>query len=133
MMRFGDLKERFAAVRSGKTDVADGISFSWVAPAEGDLRRYASKLGVNRASWGREMIVEAVVGWSGVKVHHLIPEERDVGDEPLDFAPEAVGPLLDQQVDWFDRLTLDVLAKYNERKALLESERKKRESASNGS
>lgn len=129
-MDYSVIKARHQAVRAGSTSI-DRVSFEWIAPTEGDMRRYASKGGASAASMGRDVVVEAITGWTGVLVCDLIPEyENDA--EPLTFSRDASGPLMDVRVDWLDRITVEIFQKHQARKEAMEEERKKRSLGSNG-
>lgn len=129
-MDYSVIKARHQAVRAGSTTVEHAV-FQWVAPTEGDMRRYASKPGASTATMGRDAVVESISGWSGVLVCDLIPEYESES-EPLSFSRDAVAALMDVHVDWLDRLTVDVFRKYDDRKEAISTEKKKRETGSTG-
>jgi hypothetical protein len=130
-MRFSDIRERFRRVREGQTSVEEGVVIRWIAPTEGEMRIYAQR-GGNASSFGRELVAEAITGWSGPKVMHIYPDDQTIAEEPLEFSPDAAQALLDVQVSWMDRLTLDIMAAYQRRLEQVEGERKQPETASTG-
>lgn len=129
-MDYSIIKARHHAIRSGTTTIEHAV-FSWVAPTEGDMRRYASKPGASTATMGRDAVVEAMTGWTGLLVCDLIPEYEDIS-EPLAFSRDACGALMDVRVDWLDQLIVDIFRKYSERKEAIATEKKKQETGSNG-
>lgn len=80
---------------------------------------------------GRDTVLAAVTGWSGVLVCDLIAEFENP-EETLDFSRDALSAVMDSQTEWLDRLIVDILAKQGQRKEATETERKKREPASIG-
>jgi hypothetical protein len=126
-MDYASLKTRFDAVRAGNTTCAHA-TFRWVAPTDGDMRRFASKQDATASSMGRDTVLAALTGWSGVRACDLVAEFENT-EEQLDFSREAAAALLDVQTDWLDLLTVDILAKQSARKAAMEEEKKRHEPA----
>jgi hypothetical protein len=67
--------------------------------------------------WQRAILVPAVVGWSGVLLSHVLPDEPG-GTEPLPWEPAAVELVLDAQPEWDDRLTRALVDHLSKRRAL---------------
>jgi hypothetical protein len=57
----------------------------------------------------RLVLLQALVGWSGVLVRHVLPGHEG-GDEPFAFEPGAVEVLLDAQPEWESGLLSELLA-----------------------
>lgn len=92
------------------------------------MRRFASKPEATASSMGRDTVLAALTGWSGVKACDLVAEFENA-EELLDFSREAASALMDVQTDWLDQLTVAILAKQSARKEAMEAERKKHEPA----
>lgn len=60
---------------------------------------------VRRVRWQRAMLLRAIVGWSGVRINHVLPGR----DGELTFDPKAIPILLNAQPEWEEILIAALL------------------------
>jgi hypothetical protein len=83
------------------------------ADALGDRRRRdaATSLRFHRA-----LVVQAVVGWSGITVRHVLPEHAS--DDAFEFEAGAAEVLFDAQPEWEGELLQALMQRISERQAV---------------
>ena len=117
-MELDDIRRKAAAARQFTHEVG-GASFTLRAPTKIESSVLYTRVAVvdggsDRAAmirWQRAMLLQAIVGWSGVMLRHVLP---DADGSVMAFEPGAAEVLLDAQPDWEESLTaalLDHLAK----------------------
>ena len=60
---------------------------------------------VRRVRWQRALLLRAIVGWSGVRINHVLPGR----DGELTFDPKAIAILLNAQPEWEEILIAALL------------------------
>ena len=119
-MELDDIRRNALAARQF-TVVVGECSFTLRAPTRHEASVAYNRVGQHAGApdtaamvrWQRAVLVPAVVGWQGVLLQHVLPNEPG-GTEPLPWEPGAVELVLDAQPAWDDQLThalLDHIAK----------------------
>ena len=109
-MDLADLKRRSLAARE-TAHAIDGRSFTLRVPTRHEttvaVRKCSTDSGKDEAALyiivRRYLLEQAIVDWSGVTVHDLLPDDESIELQP--FEPGAVPFLLDAQVDWASSLS----------------------------
>ena len=117
-----DLRRKVLAAREFSL-VIDGVSFTLRVPSEHQVQVASLRSGLGsgeRHEQGaallllrRRLLEEALIGWAGAKVSHLVPGYEP--DEALDFDPDAVPLLLDVQGGWAQQLDEALVMRLAER------------------
>jgi len=71
----------------------------------------------NQVRWQRQLLLLAIVGWSGVLARHVLPSMEQGGDDPLAFEAGAVELLLDAQEDWAEQILAELVQRLDQRQA----------------
>lgn len=129
-----ELAERLRASRRGTVQAA-GATFEVTLPTDHAYRvliesHRSPDRQLQEAKAYRAVLEEAITGWQGVTVGHVLPEG---GDEPLPFTPENRALLLDHDQELIDLLTLEIWRLMKTRREARESARKNSSRASSGS
>lgn len=85
-----------------------------VAYAEARAASPAGGMGAATVRFQRLVLLQALVGWSGVLVRHVLPGHE--GAEPFAFEPGAAEVLLDAQPAWESELLAELLAEVDRRR-----------------
>lgn len=98
------------------TKLESSIAF---AQSVGDGRRDAAA----NLRFQRALVLQAVIGWSGVLVQHVLPQHPDPA-EGFEFEPGAAEVLLDAQPEWETELLQALLGRVAAREAAEDSAEK---------
>lgn len=102
-----------------------GIELKVRLPTETAMRAAVARLpesGHERlAELQRSLMMQCVVGWSGLTPGSLLP---DAGDDPLPFSPDLLDDVFDRWPKLYDDAYLALMERYNARIERLEAERK---------
>lgn len=123
-MDLDDIRRNALAARQ-RTVQAGPCSFTLQAPTRHEASvaytRVSTVAGVPDSAamvrWQRAILVPAVVGWSGVLLCHVLPDDPN-GQEPLTHEAGAVELLLDAQPEWADLLVQSLLDHIATRRSL---------------
>lgn len=130
MDALADIKARAIKAREFAHVIGD-CTFTLLTPTRQELRQVAYEHGL-RALDGPELAllqyhltVRHVVGWTGVRVRHLMPDvvAADAGS-PVPASPDTVALLLDAQPEWADQLGTELLARVRLRNEALAEDAK---------
>lgn len=127
-MDLAELRQRAQEARQFEVAVGD-CSFTLRTPTRLELRELLLQRGLDPAAGSsmvlpllqQYLLLRFVVGWTGVRESHVLPE---AGSAPLPWSAEAVALVLDAQPDWADTLGAALLASVAERGARIEAEAK---------
>lgn len=116
------LRRKALAARQFDVQLAAGVVVNMRVPTRHDtVLAYADAAGRSRAakeaSWQRQLLLSAVVGWSGVLARHVLPSIEQGGDDPLVFEPGATELLLDAQEDWAEQLLAELVQRVDKRRS----------------
>ncbi len=75
--------------------------------------------GAAHVRFQRLVLLQALVGWSGVLVRHVLAGHA--GDEPFAFEPGATEVLLDAQPEWESELLSELLAEVDSHRQVEEA------------
>lgn len=116
-VEIADLRRAFEAAREftlyvGPTDDDAKRSVTLRTPTDHQVRIAGLRAGVAGqadpaalALLERALLELAVIGWSGMRQSDAVPT---ASADPMDFAPELVGLLLDARPDWFREATSEL-------------------------
>lgn len=123
-MELDDIRRNALAARQFTLQVG-GCSFTLRLPTRHEASVAYTRVGRHDGEadsaamvrWQRAILVPAVVGWSGVLLQHVLPDEPG-GTEPLPWEPAAVELVLDAQPEWDDQLTRALLDQLSKRRTV---------------
>lgn len=119
-----DLRRAFDAAREftlyvGPDDATPRRSLTLRLPTEHEVRVASLRAGVRTMSdpaalalLERQLLVQSVVGWAGMRRCDLLPHEPA---DALEFHPGAVELLLDAQPEWFKQPAGELLERISAR------------------
>lgn len=117
-MELADIRRKALAARAFTKEVG-GVTFSLRVPTQHEsstlyLRCATHQGAMDPASlvrWQRAILLQAIVGWSGAKVHHTLSDlvDTEEGASDLAFEPGAAEVLLDAQPEWEEALVSELL------------------------
>lgn len=115
----------------------DGIRLRCLLPSPIDERLVASRFPPGKSpdrieQWLHELAIAAVVGWDGVHVRHVVPEDKH-GDMLLPCTPDTARLLLDFRLDLNDLVGDEILRRRRQRDERMEEAAKNSAGASIGS
>lgn len=130
-----DQIERIARASREFTDTFEGVTVTMRIPTRHEVRLAIAQSPAETPEARllkaqRAMLIDAVVGWSGVQVKHLVPDVPEDGG--VDHHRSAVEILLDAQPHWAERWQELLVNRMAERRSVEESAEKKSLSASPG-
>lgn len=106
-----------AAEAAREFEVQAGITLRLRLPTRLAMRRLVAEAGDSFASAQEPILLEAVIGWSGVPAGQIIPGRE--GD--LQFSPRLIAHVLDRYPEAADEAFLRVIERFRERSAAAES------------
>ena len=130
MDALADIKARALKAREFVHAIGD-CTFTLRTPTRQELRQVAYEHNLRELDGAElgllqyHLTVRHVVGWVGVRVHHLMPDATaaDAG-APVPASPDTVALLLDAQPEWADALGGELLARVKLRNDALEEDAK---------
>lgn len=123
-MDFSDLKARCLAARTFTVAVA-GIELQLLEPTRRDYQTAAlahaqlDNENVRLGAMQRTLVCNAVQGWQGLTVGHVLQEESDT--TPVEFSADAVALLFDERPDVEMACTTGMLTRVSERAARIKA------------
>jgi hypothetical protein len=124
------LKRKARDAREFKHSVG-GATFQIRTPTRHDVTLAMSKAGaqVNGNDQARVLLLQrsllesAIVGWTEVRVGHVLPEDAEAG-APLAWEPGVAAELLDARPDWEESLAAALSTAMASRREALEADEK---------
>jgi hypothetical protein len=132
-MDLSDIKRAAEAEREFSHTV-DGITFSLRLPTAHEVRCVASDSGATRGGVVRAQRATtelAIIGWTGAKVAHILPNHKH-GEDELAFEDGATAVLLDARQDIADALWEPLLERLDAQRRTTEATAKNSPRASAG-
>lgn len=121
-MELDELRRQALAARCFTVPIAEGVAIQLRTPTKHESSVVYTRVAVvdgalDRAAtlrWQRVIVAQAVTGWSGVLLRHLLADHA--GAEALEFNAGVVELLLDNQPGWEETLTNALLDEMRKRK-----------------
>lgn len=116
------LRRKALAARQFDVSPEPGVSFTLRVPTKHEsmvayMEAAGGRKAANQVRWQRQLLLLAVVGWSGVVARHVLPGIEQGGDDPLAFEPGAAELLLDAQDAWAEQLLAELVQRLDTRQA----------------
>lgn len=124
-MELEAIRRKALAARQFEVALPNGIAIEMRAPTKHEstvayMEAGLGNPGANQVRWQRALLVNAVYGWRGVQLRHLLPDAPN-GEAAVAFEPGAAELLLDANPDWADVLIAELVPRLAARTAAVDT------------